>query len=284
MKGNVNFLDLDIESISSLSGLIQEFEYRKSGVLTFFEHTCAKKNLPIRQQIVSCLECADEDFDNGSFCGPNAKRGFEAIKNKGINSAWAQNLKYAYWFSLPKERSSFQKHLSAGVVAEHPISKNMHLRTDFREYSTHQLGERLISAQNDLLWPSAVKNALFFIAATHIAPTEQVVQVMQNAQNDTVAQNLNTGIQTVKEGLMPYFFRPEYDEIMAKKSKSISYPTIGAIVQKQKEIEPYLENFAYLFLTQGKYYQELVIRNFLENTRKKEQQMLLPLVYGRERE
>ena len=276
-----DFSLLYLRSASALNEKIQEFEYRKAGIFTFFERCCAKKTPEKRRDVFFCLKNADWDFDEGVFNGHDARRSFDEIKHLGFSKEWAESLKYAYWFSTSKERHAFKNHVVSGVVASRPELQEQKPQTDYQQISTPLLGNSLLLAQNTLTWTK--KDALTFIAQKRLAPADPVIQVLHNAQKVTDEEGLKAGIYTIVSGLMPYFFRSEQNEFSKNKSTGPSYEVLQSIVQKKTIVEPFLNGYAWLFLTQGKFYQGLEMRKFIEHYPQRRQQMLLGLHFGCER-
>ena len=184
---------------------------------------------------------------------------------------------------MPAERKAFTNHILAGIVASRPEMKKARPVTSFGDISTSVLGEHLYSRQNDLFWPHFKVNALLFIAMNRLASPTDVLQVVEKARNIQQSKGLNAGVQSLTNDLMPYFFQSEKKEILENNAKGIPSETVQAIAQKKERVEPFLSGFSWLFLTQARYYQDLEVRMFLENTPKKPQQMLLPLTFGRTR-
>lgn len=275
--------DINQDNVFDLSAKIQEFEYRKVSTFAFFERCCAKKPDMKRREIFFRLGTVDWDFNEGTFHGPDAKRAFTDIKNSGFSHEWVQALRYSYWFSTLKERKALKSHIISGVVASRPELEKPAPNTDFHEVPTSELGKELFLSQTSLVWPYAKENALSVLAQDRVRPTENIVQTIKIAQDITQEKDLNAGIQTLARGLLPCFFRQEQQVIKESSSPWPSYEILESITEKRKRVEPYLKNFSWLYLTQGKFYQDMELRIFLENTPQKPQQMLLPLSFGRER-
>ena len=278
-----NFPDINQESVSDLGAKIHEFEHRKAGTFTFFERCCAKKPDKKRREIFFRLGDIDWDFNEGSFYGPDAERSFVGIYKMGFSSEWTKALRYAYWFSTSKERKALKGHIIAGAVATRPELDQIEPNTDLKNISTAELGKQLYTRQNSFVWPFATENALSILAQERISPADNVVQVIKMAQDTTKEKGLNAGVQSLVKGLLPCFFRQEQNALKKNTSAWPSYEILEAIVKKKERIEPYLKNFSWLYLTQGKFYQDMEVRNFLENMPQKPTQMLLPLSFGRER-
>ncbi|MBR6411930.1 MAG: hypothetical protein IKS41_02070 [Alphaproteobacteria bacterium] len=278
------FPDINQSDISDLGAKIQEFEHRKAGTFTFFERCCAKKPDEKRREIFFRLGTADWDFEDGILYGPDAEKAFSGIKGMGFSRDWAQALKYAYWFSLPKERKDFKSHIISGTVASRPELNQPAPDTPYHDVSTHELGKQLFSSQCSLVWPFAKENALLVLAQEQVKPVDAIVQIVKTAQNTAKEKGLSAGVQNLTDELLPCFFRQEQKAIKESKTPWPSHELLTSIARKKEQIEPYLKNFSWLYLTQAKFYQDMGIRRFLENSPKKPIQMLLPLSFGRERD
>ena len=268
------------EDISDLTQQIQEFEYRKAITLTLFERQFSKKSFEERRSLFLQLENADWDFTEGALNGRDSIAAFKEIKKIGLSKGQTKALMYAYWFSLPKEREAFKKHIIGGVIETRSAIRQQRPNTGFQKVSTAVLGERLYSAQNYFAWG----NPLTLLAKEEKQINQEaVVQVIKNAQTETGKNGLTAGIHTLASGLMPFFFQKEGNEILSE-DKGLSAQTIQSIVHKGNILEPTLKNFAWLYLTQCKFYQDLEVREFLRKQPQKPQQMLLSLSFDRTRD
>ena len=276
------FSEIDKDYISALGEKIKEFEYRKIVTFAFFERNCAKKPFQERRDVFFCLKDADYDFSEGNFFGTSAARAQKAMAEKGFSREWTKNLMYAYWFSLPKEREALKNHIIAGVVATRPELKRSRPTTEFYNMATSILGKELFTHQCNLVWPNMRENALMRLAQEQNVAADQIVDAIQTAQVEVGKKNLNAGIRSLTAGLMPSFFKQEQSEASENKAEGIPYETIQSISQKKEVIEPYLNNFSWLYLTQAPFHQKLEMRQFWENLPTK--QMLLPFNFARERD
>ena len=274
-----NFSDINSASVLNLKKIIQEFEYRKAIILTFFERSFAKKAPNQRREFFFALDNMSHDFDEGWLGGHNAQKAPNMIKQLGFNKEWTKNLMFAYWFSMPVERKAFTNHILAGVVATRSELKSIKPATPFYNEPTSVLGNHLYSIQNSFVWPYHQENALSFIAANKLASVEEIAPVVKNAQEVSYAKGLKPGVQALVSGLMPYFFRSEKEEVLTDASEGLPYEIVQSVAEKKETLEPFLNNFSWLFLTQAKYYQDMEVRMFSENAPKKLKQTLLPVSF-----
>ena len=279
-----DFSDSFCKNTSDLVGQIHEFEYRKTITFTFFERCFSKKPFEKRREGLQLLKEADIDFKEGVLHGYNAPPAFNEIKNMGFGHEWAKSLMYAYYFSLPHERRAFQNHIISGVIAARPTLKRSRPITDFQNTATSEIGKRLFEAQANMVWTSIRNNALTYIAQDPTNPTNQVIQAVRTAQKTAEQKGLTSGVHALTTGLLPFFFRRDQAEFSQNKSQGPSYEVLQNVVQKKIHLEPFLDNFGWLFLTQGKYYQELELRDFQKRMPRQSEQPLLPLTFAHERE
>ncbi len=248
------------QRIADADKVITEFKYRQALTLTKFETLCSKKETKQRDEIVFALEYdADEMCEHGYFSHYTQRMKTSLKTTLKLSDRESEELLMTYYFSLPKEREKFKRHIIAGVVEKRPELYTLKPNPEFKKTSTKELGRKLVGLQADLRHAKEL-NIGIQLSSHPTEKREKIKDILLLAIKESDEFGIDTTIQNLTNRTLPYYFKEASPYIKKDNKKALS-ESLRARPEKYVKVRNLLNVYGWLLLTSSRLDQPFIIND-----------------------
>jgi hypothetical protein len=246
------------QRIADADKVITEFKYRQALTLTKFETLCSKKEAKQRDEIVLALEYdADEMCEHGYFSHYRQRAKSALQTTLKLSDRESEELLMTYYFSLPREREKFKRHIIAGVVEKRPELYTLKPNPEFKRTSTKELGRKLVGLQADLRHTKEL-NIGIQLSSRPAEKIEKIKAVLLLAIKESDEFGIDTAVQNLTNRILPHYFKEASPYIKKDNKKALS-ESLRARPEKYVKVKNLLNVYGWLLLTNSRLDQPFII-------------------------